>query len=117
MQNRTRIEDLPEISEFSPQITKFIRNNDYSPPAESGMNTTPVYSQQQVQQQLPPQQLQPIQTYTPIQSDDDDNLSCLKVVKHVKNCPICTHYYNSNILTYINIIGLFIIIILVWKHK
>lgn len=112
--NRTLVENLPEINEMSPQVSKFIRNQEYNPPMESGMSVTRLDDEREKLNE--PQYIPQFPSQFP-SSKSDDELTCTNVAHHVKKCPICTHYYNSNILTYINIIGLAIIIILVWKHQ
>ena len=126
--NITMIDDLPELEELpSPsmgmqmipdekmnQIQRVIRQNDYNPPAESGMgfyneptiinnydvDVIPRMPQPQQVQQIPQQQMIP--SY--------QQLSCIDVAEHTINCVVCSRLYQNNNNGYIVVIILLSII-------
>ena len=152
--NITMIDDLPFLDELEntrsnglsmipsdnmPTVQKFIRNNNYNPPFESGMsNQQPPRPQQQPpppppqqetdmfdmiddprmymsqnhhQQQLQ-QQLQhqpPPPQYQPHQFFNHE-LSCINVADHTTNCIVCSKLYQNNTTGYIIVIILLAII-------
>jgi len=66
------------------------------------------------QHQLPPQLPQPVYQYSPpvYQPYDniiDSHLSCMTIANHIKDCPICSRFYNPNVSMYIICIVLLII--------
>jgi hypothetical protein len=108
------------------QIQKFIRNNAYNPPLESGMapNSQP---RRQYQQQGPqPQpQMQPQQMASIIDDEADMSLppppsapsqmnhhhqhrilslSCIDVAEHTGSCIVCSRLYNTDTTLYIIVI-------------
>jgi len=103
-QKRTYLDDLPSASEID---RKHIRQN-YIPPQESGMNAQYYHVEEYQEPQQPQSQPQP-----QLQHEFQPNsISCMEIAFHVKSCPICTHYYNTNISLYIATIVLLIVIIL-----
>ena len=118
---RTPLSQLPELQDDRPipDTGKFIRNFDNQMPMESGMNSFPVT-------RLPGtfgegggdsvnyQGLRPI---LQPQEFERNHLSCLVVGDHVSNCKICQHYYGSRMLLYLNVFGLIIIILIIWKQS
>jgi hypothetical protein len=64
------------------------------------------------QPMLPPQQMyQPQQIFQPQQQHIlPEDISCLTISNHIKNCPICSKFYNSDYSIYIVCIILLIIV-------
>jgi hypothetical protein len=152
--NYTLIEELPDLEELergnqnyngggmnmippdnANQIQKFIRNNVYEPPVESGM----AQPQQRPQQRQQPQPVQPPPDQTQItqfimpppppqpQFMDDSmmyeqnqqmyryhphsyEINCINVADHTTNCIVCSRLYQHNTSGYIVIIILLSII-------
>ena len=113
----TMIDELPELDEIDreQQLQKHIRPS-YRMNTQSGMQpNNPPYFQQEFQQPPPPppqhmtQQIeQPPSRYT--------NMNCLDICSHIKECPICSRFYNNDKTVYIIvIIALVIICILLLK--
>jgi hypothetical protein len=161
--NYTLIDELPDLEDLergggnqnggginmippdnATQIQKFIRNNVYDPPIESGMSQ--LQRQQQRQRQQPPIQEQPQNTqfipqqpspqnqfiedpimlyelnnqeqamYRPIHHLSYD-INCVNVADHTTNCVVCSRLYQQNTSGYIvAIILLAIICILLLKR-
>jgi hypothetical protein len=113
MNGKSLIDSLPDID----SINKKYIVNQHIPPPESGMVQ---YTEPEPEYDSQSQQL-PIQTQSqqlPVYDSNFSNLNCLDISKHVKQCPICQYYYNTNTLLYVNvIIGLFIIILLLKYYK
>ena len=66
--------------------------------------------QYQPQPQPQPQQLQ---YYQPVQSQhyyDQQDISCISIANHIKECPICSKFYNCDNSIYIICIVLLIIV-------
>jgi len=158
--NYTLIEELPDLEELernqpnafnmippdnANQMQKFIRNNAYDPPMESGMNAfQPQRHQQrqdqQVTQQFIPPPPPPPQNYMiedprmfePIHDHRhmshpmehmsnhmgmSGELNCINVAEHTTNCVVCSRLYQQNNAGYIvTIILLAIICILLLKR-
>lgn len=131
--NITLIDDLPYLDEIdnnnniynmipsdksSQIVQKFIRNHNYNPPLESGMNNN--------QQQIIPQQNFPTvdipmpyeqQQQQPIYKSNYYDLSCVSVADHATNCVVCSRLYDNNNTGYVvTIILLSIICILLLKR-
>ena len=146
--NITFIDDLPYLDQLENKpsminmippdktqiIRKFIRNNNYDPPFESGMMVQ--------QQALPPQNFNDddyIQqkTYQKHNNNFDEEksydhpptpplppiknyyqeLSCISVAEHTANCVVCSRLYeNNNTIYIVTIILLSIICILLLKR-
>lgn len=122
------------------QIQKFIRNNEYNPPAESGMTGNPqqkviqqkVIQQMQTQKQPQLQQMQqqmvhasqfqnemiemPIQYPQPQQQIQPQYIyqtiepNCVNVADHTANCIVCSRLYNNDKSIYVVIIMILTII-------
>jgi hypothetical protein len=151
--NYTLIEELPELEELergnhnrsgginmippdnANQIQKFIRNNVYEPPIESGMSQRqqpPPIQQPQPIQQPPPPVIQDFQVeqfipqskhnhfieepqfyqppmYRQHQQHSYD-INCINVADHTTNCVVCSRLYQHNTSGYIVIIILLSII-------
>lgn len=133
MQNRTLLEELPDAEAID---RKYIRKSYTNLPVESGMSSSralmmgggemdaspiePIESQNYFQSPSPSQpRFSPPPPPSNLMDPMSAHLRCSTVAEHVKNCPICTHYYNNtgNMLIYINIIGLIVIVFLVIKLK
>ena len=140
--NVTFIDDLPSIEDLEykshglsmippndvGKYTKFIRNNNYNAPNESGMQSAPIqYSEPsgpytpfnnfpQELQQPPPSSggLAPNSQmfYEPYEAKN----SCVDMAQHAANCPVCSRLYTNDKTWYIlTIIILCIICILLLK--
>lgn len=116
----TPIEDLPELTEIQDipehdqKYNKYIRQTNKIPP-QAEMT---LYKPHPHEHQYPPQQI--IEIQEPSKDNDDIIHSCLEVSKHIKYCPICSHYYNNNKLIYGMggiIVALLIIIFFLVKNK
>lgn len=106
----TLIEQLPDINDLEQdydmlprqereRVHKYIRNNGYNVPNESGMQLQYQNEQQPLsdyQQQLPPQYMLQQQAQEPQQA-----ISCADVYKHIENCPICGKLYSNDKTLYI----------------
>lgn len=115
-----------ERNSFMNQIqTKNIRkNSDYHIAMNGGnsdmaelYNNQMMQSQMQSQMQMQPQmqsQMQPMQMYTPIHTKiEDDDITCIMVANHIKDCPICSKFYNNDNSVYIVCIVLLAIICII----
>jgi len=144
-QNFTLIDDLPMLDDLEMQdnaggmsyipndkrgtVQKFIRNNNYNPPSESGMK-------EQIVPPAPiqiPQPEQHIQQIVPYQITDDDinrlkqhqsqsiNVSppqymynnepnCVSVAEHTHTCIVCSRLYKDDSSSYVVVIILLSII-------
>ena len=133
--NVTMIDDLPYLEELEKesfqngvpaselkQIQKFIRNTQYNPPMESGMNPNynnnyppppPIQRRQQsaiIDDEANSEALvvpQPV----PIPSAHQQHhhhrilsLSCIDVAEHTANCIVCSRLYNTDTTLYIIVI-------------
>jgi hypothetical protein len=69
----------------------------------------------QPQMQMQPMQMQsPMQMYTPIHTKiEDDDITCIMVANHIKDCPICSKFYNNDNSVYIVCIVLLAIICII----
>jgi hypothetical protein len=122
MNGRTLIDNLPDAEVIS---RKHILQT-HQPPPESGMtqytknnmidSSPQPQPQPQFYEQLKPQYYNKEVFMDTDSSQPSSSINCLEISKHVKQCPICQYYYNTNIMMYINIIGLIIIIILLLKY-
>jgi hypothetical protein len=149
--NVTYIDELPDIEELEQQkglsmvpeagkFQKFLRNNNYNPVQQSGMNTNtiPTYDPYKTGYHnvnqgsyidsfnnprmlghssggLAPNNQQFYESYEgpPMKS----NTSCLDVAEHATNCPVCSKLYNNDKTIFIIIIAILsIIIILLLKR-
>lgn len=110
MNGKTMIDDLPDVEMIN---RKFISQS-HIPPQESGMNMGPKQSYYDQQSQYDTHQgpMMSIPEMLPIQPQ----VHCVDVASHVKQCPICQYYYNTNTMMYMNIVGLIIIIILILRY-
>jgi hypothetical protein len=153
--NYTLIEELPDLEELergnqnynggginmippdnANQIQKFIRNNVYEPPVESGMaqQQRPQQRQQSPVQPPPPEQTQITQFIMPpppppqfmedsmMYEQNQQNqmyrhhhphsydINCINVADHTTNCIVCSRLYQHNTSGYIVVIILLSII-------
>jgi hypothetical protein len=139
--NYTLIEELPDLEDLerkqnqtdgfnmippdnATQIQKFIRNNVYEPPIESGMSQRSQHQQSQqphTQHQQPqqPQEeqfaMQYIENIRPYELPQqiyrhNGELNCINVSDHTSNCPVCSRLYQQNNSAYIVVIILLAII-------
>jgi hypothetical protein len=143
--NYTLIEELPDLEDLerkqnqtdgfnmippdnATQIQKFIRNNVYEPPIESGMSQRHPQLQQHPQQQHPQQQhpqqhpqqqeqftmqyMEDIRPYELPQQIYRHNgeVNCINVSDHTSHCPVCSRLYQHNNSVYIVVIILLAII-------
>ena len=104
-----------ERDEYNTQIqSKHIRKyKDNSYGMNGGMQNDffPLPPPQMYQQMVQPQQMiQPQQLYQPQQHILPEEISCLTISNHIKNCPICSKFYNSDYSIYIVCIILLIIV-------
>jgi hypothetical protein len=161
--NVTMIDDLPDIEDLDPsqnqmeqlsglnmlppsessKFQKYIRNNNYNPHQNSGMNThmIPSYDPHKIGyhgmnqgsyiDSFPlsnyPQHMQMMhssggmapnnqQFYEPYEPQKS-NATCLDVADHAENCPVCSKLYNNDKTVYIiAIVILCIICILLLKR-
>ena len=150
--NYTLIDELPDLEDLESgnqnrggginmippdnanQIQKFIRNNIYEPPIESGMaqpqrqrqSVQQVQQVQQVQEFIIPQQPQNQFTEEPVMYEPNFNqqnmyrppppqqhsydINCINVADHTTNCVVCSRLYQHNTSGYIVVIILLAII-------
>ena len=131
--NVTYIQDLPDIEHFEqfkpeglpqPRI-KAIRNNRYTNPHDqmnkqrSGMNQlfkenfsqarNEYYNSPPEETEAPPLPLPPL----PQTSD----IHCLDICNHIKDCPLCSKFYDNDKTVYIIIIVMLCIINLIFLKK
>jgi len=115
-----------ERDEFSYQIkNRHIRANNerdniYS--VSSGMNTSiqpfqPDFQQLEQPMQMQPMQMQPMQMQRqPFMQHlkyYDEEISCIAISNHIKECPICSKFYNCDNSMYIVCIVLLIIVCII----
>jgi hypothetical protein len=81
--------------------------NDFFPLPPPQQTFQPTLPQQTFQPTLPQQIFQPQQSQQHILPED---ISCLTISTHIKNCPICSKFYNSDYSFYIICIILLIIV-------
>lgn len=133
--NVTMIDDLPYLEELEresfqngvptselKQIQKFIRNTQYNPPMESGMNPNynnnnyppPPPIQRRVQQSAiiddeANSEALVVPQPAPLPSAQHHHhrilsLSCIDVAEHTANCIVCSRLYNTDTTLYIIVI-------------
>jgi hypothetical protein len=124
--NVTFIDDLPSLDELEHSgggaaiRNKYIRNNAYNPPEESGMASYKQdfipqisYSQhQQMQPQFDFVEQQPSPYYS-----SSSELSCITVAEHTKNCIVCSRLYNNDVSGYIIVIVLLAILSIILMKR
>jgi hypothetical protein len=127
-QNVTYIDDLPELDELEalhggghqgqtaledrPDTTKFIRTA-HRPPNESGMVMSHFQEQHAKPYQEPPLQQPPSEM---IEQYVSPSFNCIDVANHIKDCPICSRFYNNDKTAYvIAIVFLALICVLLLK--
>jgi len=144
--NYTLIEELPDLEELernqpppnnglnmvppdnATQVQKFIRNNAFEPPIESGMGQFQHSRQQQnqpVRQEIVQQFISPPQNFImeeprmfepPSMNEHRhhmmgmNELNCINVAEHTTNCVVCSRLYQQNNAGYIVVIILLAII-------
>lgn len=133
MNNVTRIEDLPELSDIEtygdssgmgggtvdPKMNKYIRNhtrqaynNNMDIPSQRN-NLEPYPGQNYMIEEQPKQHAyREFYEPTPLPT----KLNCLDVCNHIKDCPLCSKYYhNDNTLFIIIIVSLLILTIILTR--
>jgi hypothetical protein len=164
--NRTYIEELPFLEDVvsaeqqvmngglsmiptseSGKIKRFIRNNEYNLPSESGMNTKQqqMIDEQELVQQQKMYEEQQQKMYEEQQRaieqeefefqrshreekrrnkkknqrfhESDCDLNCISVADHAANCIVCSKLYNNDKTLYLAIIGVLIIICIILMKK
>lgn len=146
--NYTLIEELPDLEELERnqpppsnglnmvppdnayQVQKFIRNNTFDPPIESGMSQYQPERQQPVRQEIIQQFIQPPppppsfimeepRMFEPPSMNEHrhnmmgmgmNELNCINVAEHTTNCVVCSRLYQQNNAGYIVVIILLAII-------
>ena len=133
MNNVTRIEDLPELSDIEtygdssgmgggavdPKMNKYIRNhtrqaynNNMDIPSQR--NNLEPYPGQNYMIEKQPKQHAYREFYEP--TPLPTKLNCLDVCNHIKDCPLCSKYYhNDNTLFIIIIVSLLILTIILTR--
>ena len=117
---KTNIDDLLDLDD--PSNGSEGHGNSYTPnrPADNNIYTQARQMEQQRQMQPRQQQMPPAyqsQQHMYHSPYTQDGISCQRVVEHVRNCPICSKFYNNDNTVYIIIIIVLIILCLLMAKK
>ena len=130
MNNITRIEDLPELSDIDnsygdsgmtgntdPKMNKYIRNytrQTYNNTMDNmnSRNSEPYQSQMYIEQE-PKVYEKEFYEPTPLPT----RLNCLDVCNHIKDCPLCSKFYHNDNTLFIIIIVCLLILTVILTRK
>ena len=100
--------------EMAQKLRRHVRDYRNVPSPEAGMS---MYGPQQPQEEYIQTQQQPPQQVQPAHNPALTGISCLDIASHVKDCPICSKFYNNDKTTYIIVIVMLALICLLLLKK
>mgnify|MGYP003684366771 CR=1 FL=1 len=100
---------LPESGMNMMRPVHPVSQNVVNTPAHMPSHAPSHYEQQPQQQQQPPQEHY-AEYYEQLSNSNSSHLSCLEISEHIKNCPICSKFYNNDNTVYIIVIVILSII-------
>ena len=107
-------DDMERQAQMNQIKNRHIRKSDINSHLQ-GINGYPEKAEFQYQPPVYQPQYQP--QYQPSSFDSERDLSCMTIASHIKNCPLCSQFYNRNDSVYIISIILLIIACVILVKK